>query len=75
MSTKRCTAAERAAIIRWVSHTDDVPLKHQGGAFEPALGTLAQRLDILIKRHGGRLRPPRPTEAELALITREEIVA
>lgn len=31
---------------------------------EPALGTLDQRLDIIIRRHGGNTKRPTATQAE-----------
>jgi hypothetical protein len=58
--TTRCNAEERKAFKRQATHHAGVidPVE------EPALGTLEQRLDIIFKRHGGNLRPLKPTPAE-----------
>lgn len=60
-SIRRCNAAERAAFkakrIGGIDHTS------QGQ--EPALGSVDERLSILIRRLGGRTSPlPRLTDAE-----------
>lgn len=31
---------------------------------EPALGTVAERLDIIIRRHGGNTKRPKATQSE-----------
>ena len=47
----RCNAAERARYRKPISAGyADLP------GFEPALGTLDQRLAILVRRHGGRVK-------------------
>lgn len=45
MSTRRCNAVERKALSQ---HMDPYT-----GLTEPALGTLAERLDIIYRRQGG----------------------
>jgi hypothetical protein len=59
MTTKRCTAAERRAFE---------PL-YLGDSYgeqigEPALGTLDQRLHIILRRLGARVAPVRMTARE-----------
>jgi hypothetical protein len=63
LGTVRCTEAERAAFKRWV-----IPQGYgrvQIRCHEPALGTLDERLGIIVRRLGGRTTPlPRLTAAE-----------
>lgn len=51
--TRRLTAQERRTLNRMY-----------GNPQEPALGTVDQRLGILVRRLGGHTRPPRMTERE-----------
>lgn len=61
MSTRRCNAAERAAFK--VKRIHGIDPRTQGQ--EPALGSVDERLGILVRRLGGRTAPlPRLTEAE-----------
>jgi hypothetical protein len=67
MPTTRLNTEERAAARRYATELakryrdDPVPP-------EPALGTLEQRLRILVVRHGGRVKVASPTPAERALV-------
>jgi hypothetical protein len=77
--TKRLNAAERAGFRRYAAEIG----ASEGGSFakryqispaEPALGTLEERLNILIVRHGGRLKVGKPTAAELASVVRYDVL-
>jgi hypothetical protein len=52
MTTTRCTPAERKAFKGYITLSSG----HIHPITEPALGTLEQRLDIIIRRLGGGSR-------------------
>lgn len=60
MSTTRVPAAQRKHYGEYASQSgyDKPPL------MEPALGSLDQRLKILVARHHGFVQTPRATDAE-----------
>jgi hypothetical protein len=69
---RRLNAAERkgfAAYARGINlYTAYVTGQRVKTPSEPALGTLEERLNIIIKRLGGRLSIPKPTAEELASV-------
>lgn len=60
MTTVRFTAEERRIF------TGGIPAPGRPRWQEPALGTLDERLGIILRRLGGRTAAPRPTEEERA---------
>jgi hypothetical protein len=70
--TRRLNAEERrgfAAYARGINqYTAYVTGQRVNTPAEPALGTLDERLAIIIRRHGGRLSVPKPTAEELASV-------
>lgn len=63
MAGTRCNAAERAAFQRLRIQVSSGQVMR---CDEPALGTVDQRLDIIIRRLGGRTKLAPLTEAERA---------
>jgi len=65
MATTRLNPEERKAFARYA---DQVSREDRQNAVprEPALGTVDERLDIIIRRHGGQTGPIRLTKAERA---------
>jgi hypothetical protein len=70
MTTTRLTVEERRGFARYAREMDgptatrSYRVKHTPD--EPALGTLDERLAILVKRLGGRVGPVKLTAAERA---------
>ena len=79
---KRLNAAERAGFRRYAANLgkhDEDPKRRLSRQYdvtpaEPALGTLEERLNIIIVRLGGRLRVGKPTAEELASVVRYDAV-
>lgn len=63
--TRRCTAAERDCPAFRHTVSTGYGLSVVGGRTEPALGTLHERLGIIVRRLGGHTGPPRATQREL----------
>jgi hypothetical protein len=84
--TRRLNAAERAGFRRYARELAveprDVENVQRGkrGPFaditpaEPALGTLDERLAVIIRRLGGRLKVGKPTADELASVVRYDVL-
>lgn len=82
--SKRLNASERARFRRYaanISLTGEVPddpkrrlSRYDATPAEPALGSLAERLAILVVRHGGRLRVGKPSAEELASVVRYDVI-
>ena len=73
MSTTRLTAEQRK-VFREIARAFDKRLyRCSASPTEPALGTLAERLDIIYRRHGGRSHLSPLTPAERAQITIEYV--
>lgn len=62
---RRLTADERKRFARYATDMNERDDRWcTASTPEPALGTLDERLDIIIRRHGGRTGPVRLTPAE-----------
>ena len=80
--SKRLTAAERAGFRRYAANLgkhDYDPTRRLSKQFdvtpaEPALGSLDERLSILIVRLGGRLRVGKPSAEEVATVVRYDVI-
>lgn len=82
MSTQRLSVDERRGFARYAANigSDAGPFarRYQITPPEPALGTLDERLAIIVRRHGGRVGPIKLTPAErsqLAAYQDQELTA
>lgn len=67
---RRLNAEERQGFAAYARGIDRYVSRYQqlDTPREPALGTLEERLNIIIKRQGGRLSIPKPTAEERASV-------
>ena len=76
--SKRLNAQERAGFRKYSANigSDSGPIqrRYQVSPPEPALGSLDERLGILIRRLGGRLTVGKPSAEELASVRRYDAV-
>jgi hypothetical protein len=64
MTTMRLNAEERKIWARKAATGNKTQMGAKVYSPEPGLGTVRQRLDIIIQRQGGRVRSARMTEEE-----------
>jgi hypothetical protein len=66
--SRRLNATERKGFAAYAAGIDQYAKQRLNTPREPALGTLEERLNNIIKRQGGRLTVPKPTPEELASV-------